>query len=54
MIYFKTCPKCRGDMHMQRDKYGSYRHCFQCGPIQDEPAHAPFHSHLPGTVHRAA
>ena len=54
MIYFKTCPKCRGDMHMQRDKYGSYRHCFQCGYIQDEPAQVPFHLDLPGKVHRAA
>lgn len=33
MFYFKACPKCKGDMHLDRDAYGSYRKCIQCGRI---------------------
>ena len=33
MFYFKSCPKCRGDMYQDRDYYGSFRKCLQCGLI---------------------
>jgi hypothetical protein len=30
-IYLKTCKKCRGDLFLNRDIYGSYLQCLQCG-----------------------
>ncbi len=35
MLYFKSCPKCRGDMYLDNDSYGSFRQCLQCGLVQD-------------------
>jgi DNA-directed RNA polymerase subunit M/transcription elongation factor TFIIS len=35
MVYYRTCPKCRGDMHTREDSYGNFRECIQCGLIQD-------------------
>ena len=35
MIKFKSCPKCSGDLDLNRDCYGSYLNCFQCGYIKD-------------------
>lgn len=31
MIYFKACPKCRGDIQLQNDGTGDALHCLQCG-----------------------
>ena len=31
MIYFKACPRCRGDMTPSEDLYGHYLECLQCG-----------------------
>ncbi|MBI4312980.1 MAG: hypothetical protein HY681_14560 [Chloroflexi bacterium] len=31
MIYFKSCPRCQGDMHVVNDLYGRYMECLQCG-----------------------
>jgi DNA-directed RNA polymerase subunit M/transcription elongation factor TFIIS len=30
-FYFKACPKCKGDMYQDRDVYGAFRKCLQCG-----------------------
>ena len=35
MIFFKACPKCRGDLHLDRDPYGVYVECLQCGFTRD-------------------
>ena len=35
MMLFKSCPRCQGDMHVNRDMYGEYRECLQCGLMQD-------------------
>ena len=35
MVYYRSCPKCRGDMHSREDVYGNFRECVQCGLIQD-------------------
>ena len=35
MIYFKSCPKCQGDLTMSQDTYGSYIKCLQCGLMRD-------------------
>ena len=36
MLYLKACPRCQGDLHTNRDIYGSYRECLQCGYMVDE------------------
>ena len=35
MFYFKACPKCHGDVHLEDDVYGKYLKCFQCSRIVD-------------------
>jgi hypothetical protein len=35
MFFFKACPKCKGDMYLDRDVYGAFRKCLQCGQIDD-------------------
>ena len=35
MLELKACPRCKGDMHANRDMYGSYKECLQCGYMQD-------------------
>ena len=37
MIYFKACPRCRGDMILGNDHYGRYMECLQCGYEADVP-----------------
>ena len=37
MLELKACPRCEGDLHTNRDMYGSYRQCLQCGYMQDLP-----------------
>ena len=34
-LFLKACPRCRGDVHVNRDVYGTYRECLQCGHIVD-------------------
>lgn len=31
MVKFKSCPRCKGDMHLNTDIYGAYRECLMCG-----------------------
>ena len=35
MVFYKSCPKCMGDMHIRRDLYGDFKECLQCGLLQD-------------------
>ena len=35
LLYFKACPRCRGDMNTNRDIYGNYKVCLQCGYMLD-------------------
>ena len=35
---FKACPKCKGDTVLEKDHYGWYHHCIQCGLHVDVPA----------------
>lgn len=37
MVMFKACPRCRGDMHANKDMYGEYRECLMCGFMADIP-----------------
>ena len=31
MFYFKACKTCGGDLSLDRDSYGSFLRCLQCG-----------------------
>jgi hypothetical protein len=35
VIFFKGCSRCRGDMHVNQDVYGTYVQCIQCGRITE-------------------
>jgi len=35
VFYFKGCPRCKGDVYVEKDSYGTYRKCLQCGRTQD-------------------
>ena len=30
MFWFKSCPKCQGDLYQDSDTYGTYIACMQC------------------------
>jgi len=34
MLMVKGCPRCKGDMFVDRDQYGSYEQCIQCGHMR--------------------
>ena len=38
MFWFKLCPRCTGDLFEERDQYGSFVTCMQCGFHKDVPA----------------
>jgi DNA-directed RNA polymerase subunit M/transcription elongation factor TFIIS len=31
MFWLQSCPKCSGDLYEDRDQYGTYVCCIQCG-----------------------
>jgi len=33
MYWLKACPRCRGDLHEEKDFYGAYVACIQCGYV---------------------
>jgi hypothetical protein len=35
MLYIKSCPRCRGDVHVDRDSWGAFAKCLQCGFSRD-------------------
>ena len=38
MAFSRSCPRCRGYMQNNRDIYGEYRECLQCGYMEDPPS----------------
>ncbi len=32
---FKGCPRCKGDVYVEKDSFGTYRKCLQCGRMQE-------------------
>ena len=40
MVYLRRCPKCNGDLAKERDRYGEYVQCLQCGFVRDVAAMA--------------
>lgn len=35
MLRLKSCPRCNGDVLLDRDQYGWYEQCLQCGYLSD-------------------
>ena len=35
MFFLKACPKCHGDLYLERDGYGAYIERLQCGLLRD-------------------
>jgi len=35
MRLIKDCPRCKGDMFVDRDRYGWHKQCLQCGYLVD-------------------
>lgn len=35
MFWFKRCPRCNGDLIAERDQYGAFITCMQCGMCKD-------------------
>ncbi len=33
MYWLKACPRCQGDLHAEKDFYGVYVACIQCGHV---------------------
>lgn len=52
MVYFKSCRKCHGDMFLDKDRYGAYLHCVQCGFFHDLVENLPIASQVDGLVPR--
>lgn len=50
MFWFKSCPKCHGDLYKDSDVYGTFISCLQCGYYltQVEEAQEPFSQDLMG------
>ncbi len=40
MMWFKACPRCRGDLFLDSDYYGPAVSCIQCGHTLQEPLSA--------------
>ena len=36
LVRTKACKRCGGDLSLERDKYGTYIECIQCGAISSE------------------
>lgn len=37
LIRTKACRRCGGDLSLERDRYGTYLECIQCGAVWNEP-----------------
>jgi len=35
MLRLKSCPRCKGAVRVDRDQYGWYEECIQCGYLCD-------------------
>lgn len=36
LVRTKACSRCGGDLCLERDKYGTYIECIQCGAVWNE------------------
>ncbi|MFC1989542.1 hypothetical protein ACFLVW_03135 [Chloroflexota bacterium] len=45
MWKLKSCPRCRGDIYIDKELYGWYELCLQCGYLREMPGMAEAHQH---------
>ena len=50
MFWFKACPRCKGDLYHDGDKYGPYTSCVQCGHYMSPAEEASFRLAAPGAL----
>lgn len=36
MMWLGSCPRCRGDLHLELDHFGEFISCLQCGTILND------------------
>ncbi len=36
LLRTKACKRCGGDLSLERDEYGAYVECIQCGAVSNE------------------
>ena len=53
-MLFKGCPKCHGDLYVDRDLYGTYIQCFQCAFMVDVAAALEAKRSLESKINRQA
>ncbi len=49
VFYFKGCPRCKGDVYVEKDSFGTYRKCLQCGRMQELEQRRPAASQRKGS-----
>ena len=50
----KSCPRCQGDLYIDRDQFGSYKCCIQCGFNVDIDDRSGLFRQPPGASDQAA
>ena len=45
MLRFKSCPRCKGTLVVDRDHYGWYEQCLQCAYLGDIQGTVEVHQH---------
>lgn len=45
MWKFRSCPRCGGDIFIDRDADGWYKECLQCGSLHHMPSTIKVHQH---------
>ena len=54
MLDFKACPRCKGDVQKNRDYYGEFRQCLQCGHTEYPRSEVDPYAELAASVKRKA
>lgn len=54
MLLLKQCPKCSGDLFVERDLYGNALRCLQCGKTLNKTEVVALMGRAPAVAARAA
>ena len=46
LVQTKACKRCGGDLSLERDHYGIYMQCIQCGAVSNEQSLKAFQSKI--------
>lgn len=53
MMWLKVCPRCKGDVYVEKDIFESYLKCLQCGHVLSEAEKRSVESSAPAVRQRA-